>query len=59
MRYDGKGQRTGWIRYFQGRMYRFDDEGRLLDNEDRPKEVTYRVLDEHLIFDPPAAGAGK
>jgi hypothetical protein len=59
MRYDDKGQRTGWIRYFQGRMFRFDDAGRLLDDKDQPKEVAYRVLDEHLIFDPPVARAGK
>ena len=42
MRYDDQGQRIGWVRYYQGRMLRFDNQGRALDLNDQPMAVKYR-----------------
>jgi hypothetical protein len=53
-RYDDAGKRSGWVRHFQGRLYRFDQDGRCLDAGDQPKPVAYRVESGHVVFDPPA-----
>lgn len=53
-RYDDAGKRIGWVRHFQGRMYRFDHDGRCLDAGDKPKSVAYRVESSQVVFDPPA-----
>lgn len=56
-RYDAKGNAAGWVRYFQGRTYVFDAEGRLLPEgmvaPDKATVVTYRDDGKgHLTFLP-------
>ena len=57
-RYDDKGQRTGWMRHYQGRTLRFDADGRMLDANNKPSAVAYRIQDSHLIFDPASPTVG-
>lgn len=49
--YDTDGRRTGWTRYCQGQVFRFDNEGRLLTPKAEPKVVAYRVVEGRLAFD--------
>lgn len=45
LRYDAKGSLAGWIRYYEGRTYRFDSDGKLLPDgalkPDNSLPVTY------------------
>ena len=52
-RYDEQGQRSGWVRHYQGRTWRFNGEGQCLTADDRASPVTYRLEAGHLVFDPP------
>ncbi len=50
-RYDDKGARTGWDRFFQGKMPSFDAEGRLAGKDGKPSKVVYREEAGRLYFD--------
>ncbi|MDB6075548.1 MAG: hypothetical protein JWO89_3188, partial [Verrucomicrobiaceae bacterium] len=49
--YDAQGTRTGWDRFYQGKVLRFDAEGRLTSDDGKAAKVSYRENAGHLIFD--------
>ncbi len=50
-RYDAQEARTGWDRFYQGKVLPFDAEGRLIGDDGKPTKVSYREDAGHLIFD--------
>ena len=56
--YDKDGARDGWVRHGQGHVWRFDREGRIVDDKGGAQTANYRAQDRHLVFDP-ASQAGK
>lgn len=50
-RYDSQGIRIGWDRCSRGRVFHFDAEGRLLDNDSKTSKVVYREEAGQLNFD--------
>lgn len=57
-RYTSKGEPDGWLRHVQGRVHRFDNQGRLIDDNDLPQSVRYFLKEGHLTFET-AIQAGK
>ena len=50
-RHDSRGARTSWDRYFQGKIYSFDADGRLQNGGPTPAPVTYKEVAGHLEFE--------